>query len=119
MVKNLQKPQNLADLVTDEAKVTGCDGLPVLNWRRFWLTRQTPTTRHYPSPVTNEIQSTLSTPGSTPREGAEWLPDRCVWKWRHWIMRTPASIELERAMLHSKVMALPELHPSPALLKGL
>jgi len=48
-----QKTQKSDELVTDEAKVTGCDGLPVFNWRRFQLTRQPAITRHYPSPVTN------------------------------------------------------------------
>ncbi len=62
-------------------------------------------------------QSTLDAPEPPPRDGATWMPDKCVWHWRHWIMRTRLSIELEKSMLaaqHRKIMALPELYPNPA-----
>ncbi len=63
------------------------------------------------------IQSTLAPPGPPPRDGATWDADKCVFRWRHWIMRTPASIALERAMLarqDSDLMALPEIYRNPA-----
>jgi hypothetical protein len=44
-------------------------------------------------------QSTLTAPEKPPREGATWDAAACVWRWRHWVMRTPASIEAERAMI--------------------
>lgn len=47
---------------------------------------------------TLSAQSTAD-PEPPPREGATWDATLCVWRWRHWIMRTPRSIELERALL--------------------
>ncbi len=63
------------------------------------------------------LQSTLAPPGLPPRDGATWDAEKCVWRWRHWIMRTPASIALERALLarqDSELMALPEIYRNPA-----
>ncbi len=60
---HLKSGENTAEndeLVTDRAKVTGCDGLPVFNWRRFQLTRKPAIIRHYPSPVTNSTFATES-----------------------------------------------------------
>ncbi len=67
------------------------------------------------------LQSTLAPPGLPPRDGATWDAEKCVWRWRHWIMRTPASIALERALLarqDSELMALPEIYRNPATPQG-
>jgi len=56
-----QKTAKSDELVTDEAKVTVCDGLPVFNWRRFQLVSKPAKTCHYPSPVTNCDSSAATT----------------------------------------------------------
>jgi hypothetical protein len=62
-------------------------------------------------------QGTLEAAGAPPREGATWDGDQCVWRWNHWIMRTRASIELEKSMLggtSAPPVKLPAPRPYPA-----
>ncbi len=44
------------------------------------------------------LQSESAGPEQPPREGATWDDARKVWRWRHWIMRTRLSLELESAL---------------------
>jgi hypothetical protein len=62
-------------------------------------------------------QSTLEAAGAPPRDDATWDADQCLWLWRHWIIRTCASIELEKSMLggtSAPPVKLPALRPHPA-----